>query len=301
MRRRETARSPGRHVARTRRAGAARRPRSPPARSPPRAAARCRTGALQRCAAGTRRRPPAAQCSPARARTSASPNAQARCASSASATSNAAAGNDSPAPRQRRGRSRIIRLRSRYPRATLNPQLARLQPYPFERLRALFAGGHAEPGANRRSISRSASLNIRRRRCSSKRWPTAPGASRIIPQRPAPPRLREAIAAWLKRRHGLQRARCADPGAAGARQPRSAVRVRADRHRPEPRRRDRGRAQSVLPDLRRRGAARRGNAVLRQQPRRQRLRAAMAPTCPNRSGRAPSSSTSARPTTRPDG
>src|SRR5208283_1880818 len=77
----------------------------------------------------------------------------------------------------------MIRLRSRFFPAPLNPQLARLQPYPFERLRALFGDVTPKP--------REALINLS---LGEPKHPTTAGA----------PALREAIAAWLKRRHGLR-------------------------------------------------------------------------------------------------
>jgi len=84
----------------------------------------------------------------------------------------------------------------------LNPQLARLQPYPFERLRALFAG--VTPNAARRPINLS---------LGEPKHPTPPlilealaaGAKGLAnyPTTAGPPALREAIAAWLSRRHAL--------------------------------------------------------------------------------------------------
>ena len=84
----------------------------------------------------------------------------------------------------------------------MNPQLARLQPYPFERLRALFAG--VAPNAARRPINLS---------LGEPKHPTPPlilealatGAKGLAnyPTTAGPPALREAIAAWLSRRHAL--------------------------------------------------------------------------------------------------
>jgi N-succinyldiaminopimelate aminotransferase len=108
------------------------------------------------------------------------------------------------APRQRSS-SRIIRIRSRHlvlRASKLNPQLARLQPYPFERLRALFAG--VTPNAARRPINLS---------LGEPKHPTpslilealGAGATGLAnyPTTAGPPALREAIAAWLVRRHVL--------------------------------------------------------------------------------------------------
>jgi N-succinyldiaminopimelate aminotransferase len=84
----------------------------------------------------------------------------------------------------------------------LNPHLAQLHPYPFERLRALFAS--VVPNPQKPPIS----LSI-----GEPRHPTpqllldalAAGAKGLAnyPTTAGPPALREAIAAWLKRRHGL--------------------------------------------------------------------------------------------------
>src|SRR5208283_3171293 len=97
----------------------------------------------------------------------------------------------------------MIRLRSRFFPAPLNPQLARLQPYPFERLRALFAS--VTPNPRERLINLS---------LGEPKHPTpallldalASGAKGLAnyPTTAGAPALREAIAAWLKRRHALQ-------------------------------------------------------------------------------------------------
>ena len=86
----------------------------------------------------------------------------------------------------------------------MNPQLALLQPYPFERLRALLAG--VTPPAGLAPINLS---------LGEPKHPTpqfvldalAAGAKRLAnyPTTAGPPALREAIAAWLARRHGLAR------------------------------------------------------------------------------------------------
>ena len=84
----------------------------------------------------------------------------------------------------------------------MNPQLALLQPYPFERLRALFAG--VAPPSDRRPINLS---------LGEPKHPTpqfildalAAGAKGVAnyPTTIGPAALREAIAEWLVRRHGL--------------------------------------------------------------------------------------------------
>ena len=84
----------------------------------------------------------------------------------------------------------------------MNPHLAQLQPYPFERLRALFAG--VAPNPQKTPIS----LSI-----GEPRHPTpalvldalASGAIGLAnyPTTSGTPALRESIGAWLQRRHGL--------------------------------------------------------------------------------------------------
>jgi len=84
----------------------------------------------------------------------------------------------------------------------MNPLLAKLQPYPFERLRALFAG--VTPSAAHRPIS----LGI-----GEPRHPTPPfiqdamlgalSGLAVYPATGGEPRLREACANWLQRRYGL--------------------------------------------------------------------------------------------------
>jgi N-succinyldiaminopimelate aminotransferase len=85
----------------------------------------------------------------------------------------------------------------------LNPQLARLQPYPFERLRALFGGVTPNPGKPPINLSLGEPKHptpallqdaLARGVKGLANYPTTAGT----------PALREAIAAWLKRRHRLQ-------------------------------------------------------------------------------------------------
>ena len=84
----------------------------------------------------------------------------------------------------------------------MNPRLALLQPYPFERLRALFAGVTPDPAKRAISLSLGEPKHptpslildaLTRRRHALANYPTTPGA----------PALREAIAGWLARRHEL--------------------------------------------------------------------------------------------------
>ncbi len=85
----------------------------------------------------------------------------------------------------------------------MNPQLARLQPYPFERLRALFGGVTPNPDKPPINLSLGEPKHptpallqdaLARGVKGLANYPTTAGA----------PALREAIGAWLKRRHGLQ-------------------------------------------------------------------------------------------------
>jgi N-succinyldiaminopimelate aminotransferase len=84
----------------------------------------------------------------------------------------------------------------------LNPQLALLQPYPFERLRALF--GAVAANAQRAPIS----LSIGEPKHPTPQFirdalAAASGGLANYPTTVGAPALREAIAGWLKRRHGL--------------------------------------------------------------------------------------------------
>ncbi len=84
----------------------------------------------------------------------------------------------------------------------MNPQLARLQPYPFERLRALFAS--VAPNPELAPIS----LSIGEPRHATPKLvldALAAGARGLAnyPTTAGPLALREAIAAWLSKRHGL--------------------------------------------------------------------------------------------------
>ena len=84
----------------------------------------------------------------------------------------------------------------------MNPRLALLQPYPFEKLRALFA--QVTPDASKRPIS----LSIGEPRHPTPRLivdalRAAEGSLANYPTTIGAPALREAIAGWLARRHGL--------------------------------------------------------------------------------------------------
>ncbi|HYF18991.1 MAG TPA: succinyldiaminopimelate transaminase [Ramlibacter sp.] len=88
----------------------------------------------------------------------------------------------------------------------MNPLLARLQPYPFERLRQLFAGVTPNPA------HRPISLGIGEPRHPTPAFITrklqeaieAPGTDLTgYPPTAGTPQLREACAAWLRRRYGL--------------------------------------------------------------------------------------------------
>src|SRR5690348_5809344 len=91
----------------------------------------------------------------------------------------------------------------------MNPLLRRLQPYPFERLRTLMA--NVTPNPAKRAIN----LSI-----GEPKHPTPPFIIEALgraastglanyPMTAGAPALREAIAQWLCRRHGL---RALDPG-----------------------------------------------------------------------------------------
>lgn len=84
----------------------------------------------------------------------------------------------------------------------MNPRLARLQPYPFEKLRALLAG--VTPNAALRPIN----LSIGEPKHSTPNLVTSALAGSleglaVYPATAGTPALREAISAWLSRRYGI--------------------------------------------------------------------------------------------------
>ncbi len=84
----------------------------------------------------------------------------------------------------------------------MNPLLSRLQPYPFERLRQLFAG--VTPSPQHSAIS----LGIGEPRHATPRFIQDALAANLAglasyPSTMGEPRLREACAAWLQRRYGV--------------------------------------------------------------------------------------------------
>ncbi|HRO52074.1 MAG TPA: succinyldiaminopimelate transaminase [Alicycliphilus sp.] len=84
----------------------------------------------------------------------------------------------------------------------MNPLLSRLQPYPFERLRQLFAG--VTPSAQHSAIS----LGIGEPRHATPRFIQEALAANLAglasyPSTLGEPRLREACAAWMQRRYGI--------------------------------------------------------------------------------------------------
>jgi N-succinyldiaminopimelate aminotransferase len=100
----------------------------------------------------------------------------------------------------------IIRRLSpcRYPHIAVNPLLDRLQPYPFQRLRQLFAG--TKPNATLRHVD----LSIGEPKHPTPALITEAIASNFggLAQYPATlgtPALREAIADWLAQRYGIAR------------------------------------------------------------------------------------------------
>ena len=84
----------------------------------------------------------------------------------------------------------------------MNPSLARLQPYPFERLRALLAGAQpparsaADRHVDRRTAPYTAAVRARRADASLHTLGSYPLTLGVLP-------LRQAVAAWLTRRFDL--------------------------------------------------------------------------------------------------
>ena len=180
----------------------------------------------------------------------------------------------------------------------MNPRLEQLHPYPFQKLRELFAGVTPNPDLSPINLSIGE------------------------PKHPTPQFIKDALIAGLAglsnypitqgsdalrasdRRVGgaaLRReARSGDRGAAGERLARSAVRLRPGQRRFQPPRPPRGHlAQSVLPDLRRRGAAGRRPPLLPQHPAGKRLQDGLVARCRKTCGSRSIWSTSARPATPP--
>ena len=160
--------------------------------------------------------------------------------------------------------SRSRRLSGVYnSRLQMNPLLASLQPYPFERLKQLFASVTPNPAY------RPISLGIGEPRHATPQLvlDALAGATRelaMYPPTAGSPALRQACAGWVQRRYGvtLDPAR-ADP--AGQWFARSAVRLRPDRGRRKRRQCDRDLPEPVLSNLRRRRFAGGRKAVLRAE------------------------------------
>ena len=98
--------------------------------------------------------------------------------------------------------SAIIRISTPNPAPDVNPHLAQLQPYPFEKLRALFAGVTPNPQYKEIKLS-----------IGEPQHPTPPFIMEALanslkglanyPTTQGIPALRQAIAAWCQRRYGL--------------------------------------------------------------------------------------------------
>src|SRR4051812_2435289 len=86
--------------------------------------------------------------------------------------------------------------------ARVNPRLDLLQPYPFEKLRALYAGVTPDPAKRAISLSLGEPKHPTPRLIIDALNASA-GAFANYPTTLGPPALREAIAAWLARRHGI--------------------------------------------------------------------------------------------------
>ena len=182
----------------------------------------------------------------------------------------------------------------------MNPLLSRLQPYPFERLRQLFAGvtpnpayrpislgigepKHPTPALHQAGAGAAWTLGTA--------WPATrrPPASRSC-ARPSPAGCSAATALAVDAAHA---------GAAGQRLARGPVRVRPDGDRPDAADAGGGLPQSVLPDLRRRGPAGRAPSPTTRPATRRATSPSTGTACRPTSGRAPSCCTSARPATPP--
>jgi N-succinyldiaminopimelate aminotransferase len=101
-----------------------------------------------------------------------------------------------------RYRHAAIIVRFRQVTLRVNPRLALLQPYPFERLRALFAGVTPNPAKRPISLAIGEPRHPTPRLVLDALCAGAPGLANY-PMTVGSPLLREAIAGWLSRRHGL--------------------------------------------------------------------------------------------------
>ncbi len=84
----------------------------------------------------------------------------------------------------------------------MNPRLANLQPYPFEKLRALLAGVAANPGLSPINLSIGEPKHATPELLKAALVGNLDGLA-AYPATAGLPELREAIAAWLVRRYGL--------------------------------------------------------------------------------------------------
>ena len=84
----------------------------------------------------------------------------------------------------------------------MNPRLALLQPYPFEKLRALYAGVVPNPARHAISLSIGEPKHPTPQLLIDALAAGSPGLTNY-PMTSGPAPLREAIAGWLERRHGL--------------------------------------------------------------------------------------------------
>ena len=135
----------------------------------------------------------------------------------------------------------------------MNPLLARLHPYPFERWRELTRDIVPPPGLRPSAWASASRATPTPALIEEALVQALPGLS-SYPATVGEPALREAIAGWVQRRYGV----ALDPGTQvlpvnGSREALFALAQTRDR--PDAARRHRGLPQSLLPDLRRRGPA----------------------------------------------
>jgi N-succinyldiaminopimelate aminotransferase len=208
---------------------------------------------------------------------------------------------DAAPPYRSTDRDRHAHLRQRAVNGNyqpVNPNLSKLQPYPFEKLRQLFAG--VTPNPQLREIRLSIGEPQHATPAFIKDALTA-GLSGLAsyPTTLGSDELRRSIAAWLQRRYGLTastRKRRSSRSTARARpcslSPRRSsihARLHPAGRQPEP----------VLPDLRGRGLSRRRRAALPEYPAGQRLRVRLHGAERGRMAKRCSCSSSARRATRP--
>jgi N-succinyldiaminopimelate aminotransferase len=95
----------------------------------------------------------------------------------------------------------VEKAKPRQPPSRMNPRLDQLQPYPFQRLKALFEGASPPPGLAHVNLSIGEPKHATPQRVKDALCANLDGLS-SYPATQGLPALRESIAAWIARRYG---------------------------------------------------------------------------------------------------